>query len=126
VVHEIKEEVKEFVDTRVMLAKSELRETVEAMRLGIPMAVMALVLVGTGYLLLTLALVGLVAVAFWGSPYAWFYSFLIVGGLWLILGALTAFFAYNEFRSHGMFMKRTMTVLQQDKVWIQNEARSQV
>ena len=125
VVRELKDELKEFVDTRVQLAKSELQETIAAVRGGIPLAIVALVLAGTGYLLLTLAIVGLVAVAFWGSPYAWFLAFLIVGIVWLMFGGIVAYLAYKQFRSHGMFLKKTMKVLEQDKLWIESEARSQ-
>ena len=126
VVSELKDEVKEFVDTRVQLAKSELRENMAGLRRGVPLAIVALVLLGTGYLLLTLAIVGLVAVAFWGSPYAWFLSFLIVGILWFLFGGVVAYFVYNEFRSHGTFLNKTMNVLQQDKIWIQSEVRSEI
>ena len=125
VVSEIKEEAKEFVSTRVRLARAELRENLTAVKLGVPLAMLALLLLLTGFLLLTLAIVGLVAVAFWGSPYAWFLAFLIVGILWFTFGGIIAYFAYNEFRSHGMFLKKTMNVLQQDKLWIESEARSQ-
>jgi len=126
VVAELKDEMKEFVETRVQLARSEMRESMTAVRRGVPLAVGALVLAGTGYLLLTLAIVGLVAVAFWGSPYAWFLSFLIVGVLWLLFGGVVAYLAYNEFRSHGTFLKKTKSVLQQDKLWIQSEVRSEI
>ena len=63
-----------FVDTRVQMAKSELRETLGAVKAAIPLAVMAVALLVLGLLLLTLALVSVIMAAFAGSPFAWFYA----------------------------------------------------
>lgn len=126
ILREIGDEVTEFVDTRVQMAKSELRETLGAAKGAIPLAVIAVALVVTGLLLLTLALVSVITAAFAGSPYAWFYAFLIVGLCWVAIGAVTAFFAVNQFRGRGRFPKRTMEVLKADKAWLQNEARGNV
>ena len=123
---DIKEEVISFVETRVNLFRAELKETLSSLKAALPLALIAAVTLLTAYLLLTLALVGLIAVAFWGSPYAWFFAFLIVGGLWLIAGGMLAFFAYNRMRTRGKFPKRTIEVLKADKLWLQTEARSQV
>ena len=125
ILREIGAGVTEFVETRVQMAKSELRETVGALKAAIPLAVIAVALVVTGLLLLTLALVSLTASAFAGSPYAWFYAFLIVGFCWVAFGAVTAFFAVNQLRGRR-FPKRTIEVLKADKVWLQNEARGHV
>jgi uncharacterized membrane protein YqjE len=121
---EIKEELKEFIQTRVQMFRAELQETLATFRKAVPMALIAIVLLATAYILLTLAVVGLVAVAFWNNPYRWFFSFLIVGVLWLISGALTALLAWSRFRAHGTFPKRTLGVLKADKLWFGQEARS--
>lgn len=126
ILREIGAGVTEFLDTRVQMAKSEFRETLGAVKTAIPLAVMAAALVVTGLLLLTVALVSLIAGAFAGSPYAWFYGFLIVGFCWVAFGAVTAFFVVNEFRGRGRFPKRTMEVLKADKAWLQHEARGNV
>jgi hypothetical protein len=88
--------------------------------------VAALALVGTGYLLLTLAVVVLVASAFAANPYAWFLAFVIVGVLWTAMGGAAAFFAYNEFRAKGRFPKRSVEVLKADRVWLQTEASNRL
>lgn len=126
ILREIGAGVTEFLDTRVQMAKSEFRETLGAVKTAIPLAVMAAALVVTGLLLLTVALVSLIAGAFAGSPYAWFYGFLIVGVCWVAFGAVTAFFVVNEFRGRGRFPKRTIEVLKADKAWLQHEARGNV
>jgi uncharacterized membrane protein YqjE len=126
IVSEIREELKEFLNTRVQMIRAEFHETLGAAKVGLPLAVVALALVGTGYLLLTLGVVVLVASAFAGNPYAWLLAFVIVGVLWTAMGGVAAFFAYNEFRAKGRFPKRSVEVLKADRVWLQTEARSRL
>lgn len=123
---EIKEEIKDFGQTRLQMFKAELKEKITAWKAGAVLAGVGLLFLGTAYLLLTLALVGLVAVAFWGSAYAWFLAFLIVGAFWGLLGGIVALMAVREFRAQGLAPQRTIEVLKQDKMWLQNEARSQI
>ena len=123
IVAEIREELKEFLSTRVEMMRTEFRETVRAARIGLPLFVLAMGLICLACLLFTLALVVLVASAFAGSAYAWFFAFIIVGALWMIAAAGAAAFAYNEFR--GKFPQRTVEVLKADKSWLQSEVRSQ-
>jgi uncharacterized membrane protein YqjE len=123
ILREIGSQLGELLDTRVQMAKSELRETLGAVKTAIPLALLAAVVLVIGLLLLTLALVSLAASAFAGSTYAWFYAFLIVGFCVVAFGGLTAFFVVNQFRAGGHFPKRTMEVLKADKTWLQNQAR---
>jgi uncharacterized membrane protein YqjE len=126
VIAEIKDEFKEFVQTRVQMFKAELHDKVTAWKAGAMLAAVGLVFLATAYLLITLALVGLVAVAFWGSPYAWFLGFLIVGVVWALIGGIAAFIAVREFRSQGLAPKKTIEVLKEDKMWFQSEAESRI
>lgn len=126
IVSEISEELKSLVTTRVEILKAELRESVAALKAALPLAAIAAVLLGTAYLLLSLALVALIVVAFAGNPYRWFFSLLIVGGVWLIGGALTAFFAVHRFQEYGFFPKKTVEVLKADKVWLQQEVKGNI
>jgi uncharacterized membrane protein YqjE len=125
-VKEMKRELVDFVTTRFELLRSEMRETMDAFKSAIPFGVIAVLLMLTGYLLLTLAVVGLIAVAFWGSPYAWFFAFLITGLAWTIFGVLAAYLAYNSLRKHGMFPKKTVEVLKADKIWMEREVSHQI
>jgi uncharacterized membrane protein YqjE len=120
------DELKDFAQTRVEMFQSELRETVESAKLWLPLTVVAITLLGTAYLLFTLALVGLVSTAFVNSPYRWFLSFLSVALVWAITGAIFAFAAASRFKAKGTFPMKTAEVLKADKVWLQNEARSQL
>jgi uncharacterized membrane protein YqjE len=116
VVRDIKDELKEFVQTRAQMLKAEMQEKISTWKTGALLAVIAVKFLGTAYLFLSLALVGLVVVAFWGSPYAWFLGFLIVGVFWGIVGGLLAPVAIHQFRAQGVAPKKTMRVLKEDKV----------
>lgn len=121
---DIVQELQEFVNTRIQMVKSELHETMSAVSVALPLGLLALILVGTGFLLLTGAVVVVIAAAFAGHAYAWLYAFLIVGVVWIGFGGVSAFFAYNEFRSKAKFPKHTVEVLKADKIWIESEART--
>ncbi len=123
---EIRDELKSVVTTRVEMLKAELREAMTAIAAGLPLALVAAVMVATAYLLLTLSLVALIVVAFGDNPYRWFFAFLIVGFAWLILGGMAAFFVWNQFREHSFVPKKTVEVLKADKAWLQSEIRGAV
>jgi uncharacterized membrane protein YqjE len=122
IIAELKDEIKDFVQTRVEMFKSELRETLDAWKTAVPLAAIAVLLLATAYLLLTIAVVMLIAVAFWDNPYRWFLAFLVVGALWSIGGGILGWLALREFRSKGVFPRKTIEVLKADKIWIQSEA----
>ncbi len=122
IIAELKDEIKDFVQTRVEMFKSEVRETLDAWKTAVPLAAVAVVLLVTAYLLLTITVVALVAVAFWNNPYHWFFAFLIVGVVWSIGGGILGWMALHEFQFKGLFPKKTIEVLKADKMWIQSEA----
>jgi hypothetical protein len=123
---EIRDEIQEFLQTRVVMLKSEFQETVRAFQAAAPSALLALVLLGSAYLLFTLGLVGLIAVAFWNNPYHWFFSIFNCWSGVVSLGGLAAYFAWNRLRTHGLFPRRTVEVLKADKAWMQNQVRTQL
>jgi uncharacterized membrane protein YqjE len=124
VVNEIKDELKSFFQTRGQLFVSEMREKMRNSKSGVIYAVIALVLGWAGFLMFSVAVAALIAVAFWGSPFAWFFGFIIVAFVWFIFAALLGMAAVRQFRD--LAPKETIKVLKEDKVWLQNEARSQI
>jgi len=96
IISDIRDEFKEFLNTRMEMLKSEFHETAAAARTAVPLALVALGLLGTGMLLFTAAVVVLIAAAFAGNPYAWFFAFAIVGFIWMALGAGAAFFCLQR------------------------------
>lgn len=123
---EIKEEIRDFVQTRVAMLKTELQEKLKNLRVAAVLAVSGILLLATAYLLFTLALVGLILAAFPNSAYRWFFAFLAVAILWTIFGAIAAYFAKRELELRGILPKRTIAVLKGDKVWVQTEVKNQV
>jgi uncharacterized membrane protein YqjE len=124
VISEIKEELKDFMQTRLQMLISELREAIKNSKSAAIFGGAAVLLLGTSWLLINLAIVGLVAVAFWGSPYAWFFSFGIVGLFWAIVGGMLALAAQRQLQR--LAPRKTIEVLKEDKIWLQQEARSHV
>jgi len=122
IIAELKDEIKDFVQTRLEMFKSEVRETLDAWKTAIPLAAIAVVLLATAYVLLTIAVVAVVAVAFWSSPHHWFFAFLIVGVVWSLSGGILGWMALREFQSKGLLPRKTIEVLKADKIWIQSEA----
>lgn len=126
IVAEMKEELKQFVETRIAMLKSEFHDKVAHWKLAAPLAGVALVLLSTAYLLITLSLVALASVFIGDTPYRWFFAFLGVGVLWAILGGICAYFAMREFELYRLIPQKTLDVLKGDKLWLQQEARRQV
>ncbi len=126
VVTELKDELRDFLQTRLDMLRSELHDKMRSWKLALPMIAVALVLLGTCWLVLTGALVAIIATAFYPSPFAPFFALIIVGVAYLLAGAVCASFAFRELKEQGIVPRRTIQVLKDDRVWLQTEARSQV
>lgn len=121
---ETKQEIKEFVTTRVGLFKAEIAEKVRTFKYAIPLLVITAALLLAAWMTVTFALIALLRGLFLPSPYAWFWAALIIGGIYLVLGIVVGWFAYGEIKSVGVAPNRTLQVLKQDQIWLQNEART--
>lgn len=124
VVSETKEELKDFIQTRLAILKAEISEKLNTWKYSVPMLAVAIVLLLAGWIVLTFTLVALLSAMFQPSPYAWVFGSLIIGVAYLLLGVAVGWFAYSELKTVGVAPKRTLEVLKQDQVWIQNEART--
>jgi len=123
VVSETKQELLEFIQTRVAIFKAEIAEKVKTWKYAVPMLVLALALLLAGWIVLTFTIVALLAAQF-HSPFGWVYGGLIITGVYLLLGIGIGWFAYSELSSQGVAPNRTLEVLKEDQVWIRNEART--
>ena len=121
---QMKGEFVEFVQTRIAMLRTELRESLRLAKVALPFIGVAVLLLGTAFLLFTGALVGLVLAAFPHSLYRWFLACLIVGLFWGGIGAAAAYLAKREFQSRSVLPKRTLEVLKGDKLWIESEVRN--
>jgi uncharacterized membrane protein YqjE len=126
VISELKGELKEFVQTRIAMLQSELKDKVDSWKVALPMIAVALVLGITAWLVLTAALIAVIAVAFYPSPFAYFFALLIVGVAYALIGALCAAFGWHELKQQGIVPHRTIRVLKEDRAWLQTEARSHI
>lgn len=126
VVNELKDEFKEFVQTRIAMLKSEMQDKVASWKTAGIMIAIAALLGLTAWLLITGALVSAIAAAFYPSRFAYFFAFIIVGVVYLLIAGVIGAFAASEIKKRGVMPQRTIRVLKQDQVWLQNEARQQV
>jgi Putative Actinobacterial Holin-X, holin superfamily III len=124
VISETKEELKEFIQTRIAIFRAEISEKLGTWKYCVPMLIAGALLLLGGWAVVTFALVALLAAMFQPNFYAWCFGALIIGGIYLIAGLAVGWFAYGEIRSAGIAPNRTLEVLKQDQVWIQNEART--
>ncbi len=121
---ETKQEIVQFVTTRVSILKAEMDEKIRRLKAVVPLLVVALTLLLSGWMAFTFALIALLHALFMPSAYAWLWASLIVTVVYLAMGAVAGWFAYAEIKSTNLTPSRTLKVLQQDQVWIQNEART--
>lgn len=123
---EIKEEIKDFAQTRIRLFKAESQQKLALLKIAALLAGVAVVLLATAYVLITLGLAALIAAIFANNPYHWVFGFFGVALLWAVVGGIAAYFAKREFALKGIMPTRTLQVLKGDKIWIQREAKNQL
>jgi hypothetical protein len=118
-----KRELKEFFQTRVQLLRSEITEKLSIWKYSVPLLVLSAGLLLMAWVVLTFALVAMIRAWFLPNQYAWLWAGLIVAGIYLIAGCAVGWFAYTELLAAGLGPKRTLQVLKQDQMWVQNETR---
>jgi hypothetical protein len=106
------------------MLKAEMDEKISRLKSVGPLVVVAFTLLLSGWMALTFALIALLHGLFMPGVYAWLWAGLIVAGVYLAVGAAAGWFAYAEIKATSLTPTRTLKVLQQDQVWIQNEART--
>lgn len=121
---EMKQEFQEFTQTRIELLRAELEEKARVIKAALPLIAIGMLLLTVAFVLFSFALVGLVVVAFEGNPYRWFIAFLVVSFLWAIIGAIAALIAKRQLGAKGVVPRRTIQVLNNDKTWLQREAKN--
>jgi uncharacterized membrane protein YqjE len=124
ILSETKDELKQFVTTRVDILKAEMNEKIARMKAVIPLAVVAALFLVTAWMVFTFALIAWVHGLFGAGLYAWLWASLIVGAVYWLIGGIAGWLAYSEIIATKLTPTRTLKVLQQDQVWIQNEART--
>jgi len=126
ILSDAKEELKEFLQTRIAMLSKELSERLRVLKVAGPLAAIAMLFLSTAYLLFTLTLVGLVVAFLRDNPYRWCVAFLAVALLWTIVGGIAGYFARRKFQIKELLPRDTINVLKEDKIWIQSEVRNRV
>ncbi len=124
VLNEFKEELKEFAATRLAMLRAEMRGKMAAVSAALPAIVGGAVLVLIALAFLCVALVAVVAMALGGGAGAWAAGFAIVSGTFWLIGGLAVFFGIRKLNARSLKPERTLRVLKQDQIWLQNETRN--
>ncbi len=126
VISELKQELTDFISTRVAMLRSEMGEKLRMIKLAAPVVLVGALLLVSAWLVFTGFLVCIIAHAFMPSAWAYALSFLIVSVLYMIVGGAAAYLGWQQLRATGMKPERTIHVLEQDRIWLQTEAKSQL
>ena len=119
VINEAKYEIRDFLETRLQMLASEMKQKLSVWRLALPMFLVAGAIGFMGFILLSFALVAAIA-----NAIGWGWAALVVGVLYSISAGGVGLLAYREIRAEGVAPVRTLRVLRMDKTWLENEART--
>ena len=126
VASELKNDARDFVATRLQILKQEMDEKISIWKGALPILAFAALIGATAFLAFSFALIAFFAAIFQPSPWAWCFGALIVLAIYFFVAVGLFYLGRRELTQAGLAPKRTLHVLKQDQVWIQNEARSQV
>ena len=126
ILNDFKEELKQFSQTRFEMLRSEMKEKVSAWKGAVPAIAIAAVMALGAFGAFTAALIAALALAFEPRPWAYAAAAAIVFLLYAVIAAVAGAYGYRSIKSAGVSPEKTIRVLQQDKVWLTTEARSQV
>lgn len=121
---ETRDELKDFIITRVQMLRTEMSEKVSAVKTAAPLIVIGAVLGVISVLLLTVALVAIIAVAFLPAEWAWAAAFAIVGIVYGLAGSLFALYGIRTLQARSMKPERTLRILKRDQEWFRAEAKT--
>ena len=120
---EVSREVIDFVQTRVRLLRSELKENVAAWKVAAAMGGIALVFLVTACLSLAVTITCLIAV-FLPTLFRWVIASIVTPVIFGATGAFLAFSALKRLRQSPLTPKRTLDVLRDDKNWLEGRGKA--
>lgn len=125
VITDLKEELKEFLNTRFAMLRAEMTEKANNIRMVAPVLLIGLGLLLTAWVTFTGLAIVLIAQLVPG-PWAYVIAFAIVTVAYGAIGAASAMYAWGKLKHTGVKPERTIRVLEQDRVWLQAEAKTQI
>jgi hypothetical protein len=126
IVAELKNDARDFISTRLQMLAQEMKSKANVWKAAIPLLAFAALLGATAFLCLTFCFVSLFAGVFEPGQYAWAWGALIVTGVYLVAAFGLFYLGRRVLTQAGVVPQRTLRVLKEDQIWMQNEARSQV
>lgn len=107
----------------MQLLTQELQQKARGIKAAAPLVLVCILLFIMAYLLLTLALVSVIATWFQPNPYRWFFAFILVGIVWVVVGSVAGALAWHGLSKSGLLPKKTIEVLKADKDWLEQEVK---
>jgi uncharacterized membrane protein YqjE len=123
VLQEIKDDLRDFANTRYEMLVAEFNEKIRVWKLSLPMMAIGATLAIGGFFAFTFGLVALFARII-GTNYAWLWGALVVTVLYFAAGGVFGYLGYREIKETGLKPDRTIQVLKEDQQWIKNETRA--
>lgn len=114
-------ETKQFIETRIDLFKTEVKQKLPRLRGALLLGVTGGVFLVMAYLFFAIAVVLLIGSAFPQNAYRWFFGFATVGILTVGFGAIGVFVGKSELGLRSILPKHTLSVLKNDKDWVASE-----
>jgi hypothetical protein len=124
VLAETKQELQEFIETRINILKSEIKEKLKTWKWAVPLLLLSLSILLAAWITITIGLVAAVHVWFLPSAYSWCLAGVIVGALYLVIGVSLFFFSWGKLKEAGVAPVHTLEVLKEDQIWIRKETRA--
>ncbi|MEO6119659.1 MAG: phage holin family protein [Terriglobales bacterium] len=123
VLYEIKDELRDFISTRMELLRAELVDKWEGWKAAVPLMAAGAVLLLAAFFAFTFGLIA-VAATLIGGEYRWALGAGAVVLLYGVIGGVLAWMGSKQLKAEGVVPDRTLKVLKQDQLWIKNEARA--
>jgi hypothetical protein len=120
----IKEELKEFVQTRAQIFRAETQEKLRSWKKPVIMLALAAVLLLSAWFGCVFAFVALLHAFIVAGNYAWFWGSLIASGVFLVVALALGRAGYRAIKASSLAPQRTLRVLKQDQNWIRDRVRS--
>ena len=124
VLAETKQELQEFIATRINILKSDINEKLKTWKWAVPLLLLSLSILLAAWITVTIGLAAAVHVWFLPSAYSWFFAGIIVGVLYAVIGGSLFLFSWRELRQAGVAPVHTLEVLKEDQIWIRKETRA--
>jgi uncharacterized membrane protein YqjE len=121
IVTEMKDELKQFIQTRVQMLKAEMHQKLPSIVSALLLVFLGILLLATAWLLLSAALVAFVAIILMPNPYAWIFGLLIVTAAWIIAGLWLLLRGVKMANPKLLIPQKTIGIFKDDKLWLEEE-----